>query len=239
MAMPPSWRLFGWPTPQRISRSALNTPAPLPRQGRSRLGRIPEPCPFTHTATLERPKGLGRNCWHPTPAMPCRGWKLRAEDVLALCPLCVRPWKKPSESVSRGSVARCFLSARRWCRPFSMACSSAWVLWSRQTPIPTGKFSWHEAVGYLRVPVIRALFHQLTDPGKLTTPRIWVEVSGLDGSSLGPCRPRARSSANLTKVRLSPTSTSPFLQAFDPDLRKQLGVWYTPVRGGAIHGGPR
>ena len=44
---------------------------------------------------------------------------------------------------------------------------SAWVLWSRQTPIPTGKFSWHEAVGYLRVPVIRALFHQLTDPGKL------------------------------------------------------------------------
>ena len=31
----------------------------------------------------------------------------------------------------------------------------------------------------------------------------------------------------------------PFLEAFDPALRKQLGVWYTPSRGGALYGRPR
>ena len=44
---------------------------------------------------------------------------------------------------------------------------SAWVLWSRQTPPPTGRFNWHEAVWHLRAPVLRALFQQLSDPGRL------------------------------------------------------------------------
>ena len=44
---------------------------------------------------------------------------------------------------------------------------SAWVLWARQTPPPSGLFNWHEAVWHLRVPVLRALFQQLSDPGKL------------------------------------------------------------------------
>ena len=32
---------------------------------------------------------------------------------------------------------------------------SAWVLWSRKTPPPTGAFNWHEAAWELRVPVLR------------------------------------------------------------------------------------
>ena len=32
---------------------------------------------------------------------------------------------------------------------------SAWVLWARQTPAPTGSFNWHEAVWHLRAPVLR------------------------------------------------------------------------------------
>ena len=44
---------------------------------------------------------------------------------------------------------------------------SAWVLWARQSPAPTGSFNWHDAVWHLRAPVIRALFQQLSDPGKL------------------------------------------------------------------------
>ena len=43
---------------------------------------------------------------------------------------------------------------------------SAWVLWARQTPAG-GKFNWHEAVWHLRAPVLRALFQQLSDPGRL------------------------------------------------------------------------
>ena len=30
-----------------------------------------------------------------------------------------------------------------------------------------GKFNWHEAVWHLRAPVLRALFQQLSDPGRL------------------------------------------------------------------------
>ena len=44
---------------------------------------------------------------------------------------------------------------------------SAWVLWARQTPPPRGTFNWHEAVWHLRAPVLRALFQQLSDPGRL------------------------------------------------------------------------
>ena len=44
---------------------------------------------------------------------------------------------------------------------------SAWVLWARRTPFPTGSFNWHEAVWHLRAPVLRALFQQLSDPGRL------------------------------------------------------------------------
>ena len=44
---------------------------------------------------------------------------------------------------------------------------SAWVLWARQRPPPTGRFNWHEAVWHLRAPALRALFQQLSDPGRL------------------------------------------------------------------------
>ena len=44
---------------------------------------------------------------------------------------------------------------------------SAWVLWSRQTPSPIGPFNWREAAWHLRAPVLRALFQQLSDPGRL------------------------------------------------------------------------
>ena len=44
---------------------------------------------------------------------------------------------------------------------------SAWVLWARQTPPPAGPFNWHDAVWHLRAPVLRALFQQLSDPGRL------------------------------------------------------------------------
>ena len=44
---------------------------------------------------------------------------------------------------------------------------SAWVLWARQTPPPADRFNWYEAVRHLRTPVLRALYHQLSDPGRL------------------------------------------------------------------------
>ena len=103
---------------------------------------------------------------------------------------------------------------------------SAWVLWARQSPAPTGKFHWREAVWYLRAPVLRALFQQLSDPGRLQ-PLGLVEV--LDWSSAALDRvDRAAFFSRFDEGEAVPYFYEPFLAAFDPDLRKQLGVWYTP-----------
>ena len=104
---------------------------------------------------------------------------------------------------------------------------SAWVLWSRQTPPPTGAFNWHDSVFLLRAPVLRALFQQISDPGKLQ-PLGLVEVLDWTAAALN----RVERDAFFTKFgegEAVPYFYEPFLQAFDPELRKQLGVWYTPT----------
>ena len=104
---------------------------------------------------------------------------------------------------------------------------SAWVLWARQRPPPTGRFNWHEAVWHLRAPVLRALFQQLSDPGRLQ-PLGLVEV--LDWTSAALDRvDRPAFFARFSEGEAVPYFYEPFLEAFDPDLRKQLGVWYTPT----------
>ena len=104
---------------------------------------------------------------------------------------------------------------------------SAWVLWARQMPPPTGKFNWRETVWHLRAPVLRALFQQLSDPGRLQ-PLGLVEV--LDWTSAALDRvDRSAFFARFTEGEAVPYFYEPFLEAFDPDLRKQLGVWYTPA----------
>ena len=104
---------------------------------------------------------------------------------------------------------------------------SAWVLWSRQMPSPAGRFNWHEAVWHLRAPVLRALFQQLADPGRLQ-PLGLVEVLDWTGAALD----RVDREAFFTRFNEGeavPYFYEPFLEAFDPALRKQLGVWYTPA----------
>ena len=104
---------------------------------------------------------------------------------------------------------------------------SAWVLWSRQTPAPTGKFNWHEAVWHLRAPVLRELFQQLSDPGRLE-PLDLVEVLDWTAAALDRVD-RDAFFDRFNEGEAVPYFYEPFLEAFDPDLRKQLGVWYTPA----------
>ena len=103
---------------------------------------------------------------------------------------------------------------------------SAWVLWARHTP-PSGKaFRWREAVWHLRAPVMQALFQQLSQPGRLQ-PLGLVEVLDWTAAVLD----RVDRDAFFARFNEGEAVTyfyEPFLQAFDPDLRKQLGVWYTP-----------
>ena len=104
---------------------------------------------------------------------------------------------------------------------------SAWVLWARRIPPPTGSFNWHEAVWHLRAPVLRALFQQLSDPGRLQ-PLGLVEV--LDWTAAALDRVDRDAFFNrFNEGEAVPYFYEPFLQAFDPALRKQLGVWYTPT----------
>ena len=103
---------------------------------------------------------------------------------------------------------------------------SAWVLWARQDPRPD-RFDWRTAVWYLRVPVLRTLFQQISDPGRLQ-PLGLVEVLDWTSAALD----RVDGDAFFARFNEGEAVTyfyEPFLEAFDPDLRKQLGVWYTPT----------
>ena len=104
---------------------------------------------------------------------------------------------------------------------------SAWVLWARQTPSPAGGFNWHESVWHLRAPLLRALFQQLSDPGRLQ-PLGLVEVLDWTAAALNRVDRKAFF-ARFDEGEAVPYFYEPFLQAFDPELRKQLGVWYTPA----------
>ena len=104
---------------------------------------------------------------------------------------------------------------------------SAWVLWARQMPPPAGTFDWRTAVWHLRAPVLRALFQQLSDPGRLK-PLGLVEVLDWTAAALDRVD-RAAFFSKFNEGEAVPYFYEPFLEAFDPGLRKQLGVWYTPA----------
>ncbi|MXY84003.1 MAG: helix-turn-helix domain-containing protein [Gemmatimonadetes bacterium] len=103
---------------------------------------------------------------------------------------------------------------------------SAWVLWARQAP-RSDRFDWSKAVWHLRAPVMQALFQQLSQPGRLQ-PLGLVEVLDWTSAALD----RVDCDAFFARFNEGEAVTyfyEPFLEAFDPELRKQLGVWYTPA----------
>ena len=104
---------------------------------------------------------------------------------------------------------------------------SAWVLWARQVPAPTGSFNWHDAVWLLRAPVLKELFFQLSNPASLQALGL-VEVLDWTAAALNRVD-REAFFAKFGEGEAVPYFYEPFLQAFDPELRKQLGVWYTPA----------
>ena len=104
---------------------------------------------------------------------------------------------------------------------------SAWVLWSRadtasqDRPLFAGgygpaQFDWRTAVWHLRAPVLRALFQQLSDPGRLQ-PLGLVEVLDWTSAALNrvdravffrPLRPKARPCPTSTSRSWKPSTPS-------------------------------
>ncbi len=103
---------------------------------------------------------------------------------------------------------------------------SAWVLWRQEQPERQDRFDWRLASWTLRVPMIRALFEQLSQPSKLL-PLGLTEVLDWVNGVLNRVERTAFFSQFATSNAVQ-YFYEPFLQAFDPELRKQLGVWYTP-----------
>ena len=104
---------------------------------------------------------------------------------------------------------------------------SAWVLWARQSPPTAERFDWRTAVWHLRAPVLAALFSQLSQPSRLQ-PLGLVEVLDWTAATLERVD-RGAFFARFKEGEAVPYFYEPFLEAFDPALRKQLGVWYTPA----------
>ena len=122
---------------------------------------------------------------------------------------------------------------------------SAWVLWHKQRSAEhcsafgeTGdpnlrsnaprsdQFDWKSAAWTLHVPMIKALFEQVATPTKLG-PLGLVEVLDWTAAALNRVD-RTAFFEKFLETHAVQYFYEPFLEAFDPELRKQLGVWYTP-----------
>ena len=104
---------------------------------------------------------------------------------------------------------------------------SSWVLWCRDLPDGSNdRFDWHKAVWTLHVPMIRDLFEQIATPSRL-------KPLGIDqtldwaGAALNRVD-RAAFFGRFEEDHAVQYFYEPFLRAYDPELRKELGVWYTP-----------
>ncbi len=107
---------------------------------------------------------------------------------------------------------------------------SSWVLWCRDRQAggrPDGdRFDWRQAAWTLHVPMIRGLFDQIATPSRLKPLGI-DEVLDWAGNALNRVD-RAAFFHKFEEDHAVQYFYEPFLKAYDPELRKQLGVWYTP-----------
>jgi len=103
---------------------------------------------------------------------------------------------------------------------------SSWVLWSRRQESQDAIYDWRDAAWDLHVPMITALYERIATP---TTLRFLGLEEVLDWT--GRALNRVDRPAFFERFKDDNAVQyfyEPFLEAFDPELRKQLGVWYTP-----------
>ncbi|MGH8543203.1 MAG: N-6 DNA methylase [Gammaproteobacteria bacterium] len=103
---------------------------------------------------------------------------------------------------------------------------SAWVRWHKDNPGPKAKFDWRTAEWSLHVPFIRTLYEEIAKPSQLG-PLGLVEVLDWSAGVLNRVD-RSEFFGRFEDELAVQYFYEPFLEAYDPELRKQLGVWYTP-----------
>jgi hypothetical protein len=110
---------------------------------------------------------------------------------------------------------------------------AAWILWDKEAGADVG-FEVEDAHQYLPIPFLDALLHDIRHPTRM-------KHLGLDAHLSRAVRTFNRVDRSLFRSRMTfPTIDGettiaaityfyePFLEAFDPQLREDLGVWYTP-----------
>jgi len=102
---------------------------------------------------------------------------------------------------------------------------SAWVLWSKKHA-GDDNFDWRTAVWELKVPMIRALYAQVATPQHLE-PLGLVELLDRTNKVLNRII-KQEFFQKFSESHAVQYFYEPFLENFDNELRKQLGVWYTP-----------
>jgi hypothetical protein len=103
---------------------------------------------------------------------------------------------------------------------------SSWVLWARSHSGPANRFDWRAAGWTLHVPMVKSLFDQIATPTRLK-PLGVDEVLDWAGAVLNRVD-RGAFFKKFEEERSVQYFYEPFLKAYDPELRKDLGVWYTP-----------
>lgn len=101
---------------------------------------------------------------------------------------------------------------------------SAWVLWHEKHP-GSGKFDLWRDTRRLNIPVISELFEQFSSGAVL--PLSVEQILEWTTDALNRVE-RGAFFATFNKGAAVQYFYEPFLEAFDPELRRQLGVWYTP-----------
>ena len=105
---------------------------------------------------------------------------------------------------------------------------AAWVFWAEHHPPADAqaRFRWREAAGYLHIPILQKLFYDFANPTQLGALKL-DEVLDWAAEALNRVD-RASFFATFEQSHAVQYFYEPFLEAFDPQLRKDLGVWYTP-----------
>jgi hypothetical protein len=104
---------------------------------------------------------------------------------------------------------------------------SAWVSWHKSRPSANARFDWRTAEWSLHVPFIRTLYRQVAEPNQLGQLGL---VELLDwGAGVLNRVDRDEFFKRFEDEHAVQYFYEPFLEAYDPVLRKELGVWYTPL----------
>lgn len=103
---------------------------------------------------------------------------------------------------------------------------SAWVRWHKDNPAPRARYDWRKAEWSLHIPFIGTLYGEVAKPTRLGALGL-VEVLDWAAGVLNRVD-RDEFFKRFEDEHAVQYFYEPFLEAYDPDLRKELGAWFTP-----------